>query len=120
MGGGDRLDEGQPEADAGVVGVDPLGAAPEGFGEGRDEPRGERLAGVLHRQHDARGPDAGVHPHTALGQVVDDRVLHEVGGQLQQEGLRSERGRDVTGGLDGDAAPLREGEQRLGRLLRQQ
>ncbi len=52
-----------------------------------------------------------------LGEVVDDGVVQEVRGHLQQERVRADGGRDVSGGLDGDAVLLREGEECLRRLL---
>lgn len=60
-------------------------------------------------------------PHSALfGQVVDDRVVHEVRSQLLQERLRSAREGDVAGGLDGDATLFREGEECFGGFLCQE
>ncbi len=55
-----------------------------------------------------------------LGQVVGGRVLDEVRRQLQQERVRADRGRHAAGGLDGEAASLREGEERFARFLRDQ
>jgi hypothetical protein len=49
---------------------------------------------------------------------VDDRVVHEVRGQLQQERVRADGGGDVAGGLDGDAAFSRRGEERFGGFFR--
>jgi hypothetical protein len=50
--------------------------------------RGELLAGVLDREHHSLGVNAGRDPHGALfRQIVDDRVVHEVRGHLQQEGV---------------------------------
>ena len=47
---------------------------------------GELLAGVLDREHHTLGVSAGRDPHDALfREVVDDRVVHEVCRQLQQE-----------------------------------
>jgi hypothetical protein len=98
----------------------PFGAALERFGEGRDLLGGERVAGVLDREEHAPGADGGVHPDGAVfGQVVDDRVLHEVRGQLEQECLRAAGGGEVAVGLDGDAVLLGEGEERFGGLFRQ-
>ena len=48
-----------------------------------------------------------------VGDVVDDRVVDKVRGELQEECARAERGGIVAKGLDGDAAGFREGEQRL-------
>lgn len=121
MGAGDGLDDRQAEAYSRVVGVDALGAALERLGEGRDLVRGERFAGVLDREDRGLGADGGGHPDGApLGEVVDDRVLHEVRGQLEQECLGAAGGGDVAAGLDGDAVLLREGEEGLGGLFRQE
>ena len=44
------------------------------------------IAGVLDGEHHAVGVNAGGDPHNALfGQIVNDRVVHEVRRQLQQE-----------------------------------
>ncbi len=49
---------------------------------------GELLAGVLDGEHHTLGVNGGRDPHGALfRQVVDDRVVHEVRSQLQQERL---------------------------------
>jgi hypothetical protein len=48
-----------------------------------------------------------------LGQVVDDRVVHEVRAQLQHERVRADGGGHVAGGLDGDAAFFCEREKRF-------
>jgi hypothetical protein len=85
VGLGNALDDGQAEADAGMVTAGTFGAALERLGEGRDELRGELRAGVLDREHDGLGAAGGLDPHGAvLGEVVNDGVVHEVGGQLQQ------------------------------------
>ena len=118
VGLGDALDDRQAEADARVVGADALGAALERLGERGDQLRGELLAGVLDGEHHAAGCALVVtHTVPCVGQVVDDRVVHEVRRQLQQERVRADGGGDVAGGLDGDAALLGEGEERLGGLL---
>ena len=85
-----RLDDAfhdcQAEADTSTVGVYALGAATERFGQGGNYLRGQVLAGVLDGEHHALGVSAGRDPHGALfRQVVDDRVVHEVRIQLQQE-----------------------------------
>ena len=68
---------------------------------------------------DRLGADRGPDPHRAvLGEVVDDRVVHQVRGHLQQQRVRAEGRGDVTGRPDGDAMLLGEGKERLGRLLR--
>ena len=77
--------------------------------------RGELLAGVLDGELHALGVSAGRDPHGALvRQVVDDRVVHEVRRQLQQERVRADGGRRLAGGLDGDAALFCEREERFG------
>ena len=81
--------------------------------------RGDLVAGVLDGEHRSLGVSAGRDPHGSLfGQVVDDRVVHEVRSQLQQERVRADGGGHVAGGLDGDAALLCEGEERLGGFFR--
>ena len=65
------------------------------------------------------GVNAGRDPHGALfRQVVDDRVVHEVRSQLQQERLGADSGGHVAGGLDGDAMLFCEGEERFGGFFR--
>jgi len=74
---GDALDDRQAEADACVVDAYAFGAAKKRLGK-----RGNYLWGELH----TLGLNGGRDPHDALfGQVVDDRVVHEVRAQLQQE-----------------------------------
>jgi hypothetical protein len=83
---GDALDDRQAEADAGVVAVDAFGAAPERLREGRDQVRIELLARVLDGERHAPALSARPDPHGALiWQFVDDRVVQEVRGHLQQE-----------------------------------
>src|SRR5207247_943393 len=54
-------------------------------------------------------------PYGAVfGQVVDDRVVHEVRAQLQQERVRADGGGHVAGGCDGDASLFCKGEERFG------
>ena len=63
-----------------------FGAALERFGECRDQLWSELLAGVLDGEHDGLGADGGVDLHGAVfGEVVDDGVVQEVRGHLQQE-----------------------------------
>ncbi len=122
MGVDDALDDRQAEADAGVVGADAVGAATE-----RLDQRGHQLAGVscspVFSTVSSDGPARrwSCDPHRAvLGQVVDDRVVHEVRRHLQQQGVRADgRGR-VAGGLDGDATSFGEREERFGGFLRDQ
>jgi hypothetical protein len=69
-----------------VVGAYAFGAAKKRFGKRGNHLWGELLAGVLNNEHHTLGLSAGRDPHGALcGQVVDDRVVHEVRAQLQQE-----------------------------------
>ncbi|HEX3279055.1 MAG TPA: hypothetical protein VHR40_11070 [Thermoleophilaceae bacterium] len=83
---GDALDDRQAEPDSRVVGTDAFRAALERLGERGNHLWGELLAGVLDGEHDTLGVNAGRDPHGALfGQVVDDRVVHEVRRGLQQE-----------------------------------
>jgi len=85
---GDALDDRQAEADTRVVGAYALGAAKKRLGERGNRLWRELLAGVLDGEHHALGVNAGRDPRGALfGQVVDDRVVHEVRAQLQQERL---------------------------------
>src|ERR1044072_5855911 len=71
VGPGDGLDDGQAQADPGVVADGALGAALERLGERRDQHRGEHLAGVLDGEHGGPVPGGGGDPHRAvLGQVV--------------------------------------------------
>ena len=83
---GDAVNDRQAEADACVVTANARGAALERLGQCANELRGELLAGVLDGELDAPGVSAGRDPHGAVfGQVVHDRVVHEVCGQLPQE-----------------------------------
>src|SRR5205814_3174489 len=83
---GDALDDGQAEANACMVGAYAPGTALKRLAQRCNELWGELLAGVLDGEHHALRVSAGRDPHGALfGQVVDDRVVHEVRAQLQQE-----------------------------------
>ena len=63
-----------------------FGAALERFSEYRDQLRSELRSGVLDREHDGPGAESGADKHGAvLGEVVDDRVVQEVRGHLQQQ-----------------------------------
>ena len=65
--------------------------------------------------------DGGPHVHGAVfGEVVDDGVVQQVRGQLQQERVRTEGMGDVAGCLDRDAALLGEREEGLGGLFREE
>ena len=86
VGAGDALDDRQAEADPGAIRVGPFDPTLERLGEGGHVLVGERRAGVLDREDHSVGVHAGRDPHRAtVGQVVDDPVVHEVRGQLQQE-----------------------------------
>jgi hypothetical protein len=83
---GDALDERQAEADTCVVGAYAFGAAKKRLDKGGNQLWGEALAGVLDGEHHTLGVNAGRDPHGALfREIVDDRVVHEVRSQLQQE-----------------------------------
>jgi hypothetical protein len=83
---GDAFDDSQAEADTCVFGAYAFGAATERLGKHGSQLSSELLAGVLDGEHHALGVNAGRDPHGALfGQVVDDRVVHEVRSHLQQE-----------------------------------
>ena len=95
-----------------------VGCRAERFGERRDPPCAELVAGVLDRERHEFGADVGVDLHgAAFGKVVDDGVVQEIRRRLQQERVRAERGRDVPGSLDRHAVILCEREECLGRLL---
>jgi hypothetical protein len=83
---GDAFDDCQAEADTCMVTAYAFGAALERFGECRDQPWSELLAGVFDSEHDGLGADGGVDLHGAVfGEVVDDGIVQEVRGHLQQE-----------------------------------
>src|SRR3954453_7900055 len=87
VGFGDALDDRQAEADACVVGAYASAAARKRLGQRGDQVLGETLARVLDGEHHAVGVSAGGDPHGALvAPVVADRVVHEGGGELEQEG----------------------------------
>src|SRR5205807_3187866 len=107
------------ETDTCVLGEDAFGAAKKRLDERVNCLWGELLAGVLDSEHHTVGVSAGRDPHGALpAHVVDDRVLHEVRGQLPQERVRAERRRHFAGGLDGDATLFCEGEERFSGFFR--
>src|SRR5207248_2947489 len=83
---GDALDDCQAEADTCVVGAYAFGATKKRLDKRGNELWVELLAGALDRQYRILGVNAGRDPHGApFGKVVDDRVVHEVRRQLQQE-----------------------------------
>jgi hypothetical protein len=83
---GDAVDDCQAEADTRAVGAQAFGAALKRLGKRGDQLLREHLAGVLDGEHNGIRVNTGSDPHGALiGQVVDDGVVHEVRGHLQQE-----------------------------------
>jgi len=85
---GDAFDDCQAEADSRMVTAYAFGAALERFGECRDQLWSELAAGVFDGEHDGLRADGGVDLHgAAFGQVVDDGVVQEVRGQLQQQSV---------------------------------
>ena len=101
---GDALHDRQAEADARVIGAYALAAALKRLRECGNQLRVEPLAGVLDGEHRALGLNARRHPHRALlGEVVDDRVVHEIRRQLQQERARADGRARVARGLDREA-----------------
>jgi hypothetical protein len=101
---GNAFDDGEAEADTCVVGVYALGAALKRLDKGGDRLVVELLAGVLDSEHHMLRVNAGRDPYGALlGQVMDDRVVHEVRRQLEQERLGADGGGQLAGGFDGDA-----------------
>ena len=83
--------------------------------------RTELLAGVLDRERDGLRAGGGPHVHGAVfGEVVDDGVVQQVRGHLQQERVRTEGAGDVAGCLDRDAALLGERKEGLGGLFREE
>src|SRR5919108_90384 len=83
---GDAFDDCQAEADTRVVGAYAFRAALKRLDKRGNYLWGELLAGVLDSEHHTLGVNAGRDPHGALfRQIVDDRVVHEVRTQLQQE-----------------------------------
>ncbi len=83
---GDAFDDCQADADTCVVGTYAFDAALKRLDECGDQRQGEPLTGVLDCEHRTLGVNAGRDLHGAVfGQVVDDRVVQEVRGQLQQE-----------------------------------
>src|SRR5882757_33696 len=83
---GDAVDDRQAEADTGVVDTYALSAALKRLDKRGNQLWGQLLAGVLDSEYHHPGANAGRDPYGALfGQVVDDRVVHEVRCQLQQQ-----------------------------------
>jgi hypothetical protein len=117
----DAVDDGQAEADARVVGAGPFGTPLKRLDQRGHQVCGELPAGVLDGEPHGPGADAGPDPDAALvGQVVDDRVVYEVRRQLQEQRGRAHGGGHLAGGLDGEAALLREREKRFGGLFREE
>jgi hypothetical protein len=76
----------RPRPDTCVVGAYAFGVAEKRLGKRGNQLRGELLSGVLDGEHRAPGVNGGGDPHGALfGQVVDDRVVHEVRAHLKEE-----------------------------------
>ncbi len=89
---GDAFDDCQTEADACVVGAYAFGAALKRLDKRGNQLWGELLAGVPDGERHSLGANAGRATHRDLfRQVVDDRVVHEVRNQLQQERVRNRR-----------------------------
>ena len=85
---GDAFDDCQAEADTCTVTAYAFGAELERFGECRDQLWSELVAGVPNSDNDGLGADGGVDLHDAVfGEVVDDRIVQEVRGHLQQESV---------------------------------
>ncbi len=85
---GDAFDDCQAEAGTCLVGADAFGASNKRLDKPWDQLWGELLAGVLDSERHSFRVNAGRDPDGALcRQVVDDRVVHEVRRQLQQERL---------------------------------
>src|SRR5579862_8067600 len=83
---GDALDDGQAEADTRLVTAYTSRAPLEWFGARRDQLRAELVAGVFDGEHDGLRADGGAELHGAVfGEVVDDGIVQEVRGHLQQE-----------------------------------
>ena len=84
---GNAFDDCQAQANAGVVGVGHAFAAPNKWFDKRGyELWAERGAGVFDGEDHIGGLSTGRDPHIALfRQVVNDRVVHQVRRQLQQE-----------------------------------
>ncbi len=118
---GDAVDDRKSEANARVGGAYAFRAAMKRLDEGGGQLWRELLSGVLDCEHSTAGLKPGRDPHgAALRQVVDDRVVHEVCGQLQQQSVRADRGGQVSGGVDGDPVLVREREERLHGVFRQE
>ena len=83
---GDAFDDGEAKANTCVVGAYTFCAAKKGLDKRGNQLWGELLTRVFDTEHHILGVNAGRHPNGALfGQIVDDRVVHEVRSQLQQE-----------------------------------
>lgn len=98
-----------------VVGTYPFCSALEGFGQGRDQFRRERMTRVLDSQH-ARVPlRFGVdRDGAARWEVVDDGVLDEVRHHPQHERRGAEGTRCLACDIESDLAFFGERQQRFG------
>jgi D-alanyl-D-alanine dipeptidase len=82
----DALDDCEPEADTCMVGSYAFSAATKRFDQCAHQLWGELLARVLDSERHTLGVTIGLDPYGALvREVVDDRVVHEVRRQLQQQ-----------------------------------
>lgn len=116
---GDALDDGQAKTNARVVGHSPFSSPLKRLGERGNQLSGEVLACVLDREQRTCGENAGRDPHVApFRQVVNDRVVDEIRGQLQQKCVRAGGVDGVARGFDGDATFFREGEERFRSFFR--
>ena len=85
-----------PQTDAGLIRAHPFRAALERLGTGGDQFGRQYFPGVLHHEFDAAVTRFGAHQHSApVMQIMADRVVQEVDGQLQQQST----------GADGGASP---------------
>ena len=79
MGFGDRLDDGQPEAEAFVLAGAAGGDALEWFQQPGDLVLGHDWPGVGHDEPAAAGVVVGGHVHAAVGVVVAQGIVEQVG-----------------------------------------
>ncbi len=111
VGFSDALHDCQAETDTCVAGEDAFRAALERFSQRRDQLWCKRLARVFNRKHHAPGPGTSLHPYRAPLNVVDDRVVDQIRGHLQQERVRADGGGHFAGGLDGHSMLFRERQE---------